>query len=317
MTLTPDQLRSFSNDGFVVLANFISPQACRRLQLAADSWVNAGLEIRKAGEPLFHHTYLPRSGQIVDIEQLHRYGKIDALELAGAPEMCEVIEQLCGPEAIWIYEGLHIHTPSAPVDTPWMQDAVFEIAHDQTEDDLFAAGANCVLYLDMVPEGEHGYYFLPGSHHQKQDVCALRDERGWDTKGLSFPQVQEGDLLIYHPMLAHSFLADCPREDVDHANEWQVRTLKLWYRTPKVAMKDFSTEWLEKRKRLSGLAGWVNAKLKEQSEISEDPEREIERRANLYERIKDDLLDAYEGNVVYPSAHFCLDFKTGDRISGG
>ncbi|HET6511543.1 MAG TPA: phytanoyl-CoA dioxygenase family protein [Candidatus Kapabacteria bacterium] len=314
--LTPDQLRSFRSDGFIVLPRFIDLRMCELLQLAAETWVDAGLALREKGEPLFHHAFIAGPDKIIHVEQLHRYDRIEALEIAGMPSVRALIEQMCGRDAAWIYEGLHIHTPLAPVRTPWMQDAIFESTDERDADTI--GGINLVLYLDPVPEGEHGYYFLPGSHEARQDICAIRDERGWDTSGLSYPEVGQGDLLIYHPMLAHSFKADREREG-ESTSGWMVRTLEFWYRNTDVAAKDFPTDWLEERRRLTGLAAWVNTKLQASNEGESTEGHTVEsmdvQRARLYQTVKDDLIGSYSTKVVYPSANFCLDFKPGDRIS--
>lgn len=291
-----------------------------RLEEASKEWVGAADKIREGKEPLFHHTRLVRlnalaastdlpdpedpeagaTAYIVHVQQLHRFGRIESIELAGSRALLEALKQLSSEPLLCTYEGLNIRTSGDGVEVPWMQGEVY----DRDENGMRAI--NAVLFLDHVTPETSGYHFLPESQMSKQDICAITAERGSSIEGLLTPEVGRGDVLFYDPMLVRRSLA-LP----EALGEKSIRTVEYWYRSEKLASKHFAEEWVSERKRLEGLAAWVQSKLPAKDGETSNARA---RREKLYKTIKPDIESVYAKKTVFPAANLCLDFRTGDKI---
>jgi hypothetical protein len=280
----------FCAQGFSVVSGLISNDLLARLCEAAETWIEHGWNIRQSGEPLFHHVRMntPEGERIIHVEQLHRFGRIESLEVAALPEFRNAIEELCGPEPVWIFEGLNIRIPNSRATVPWMQDTIYDRAQK---------AVHAVLFLDDAGS-QTEYCFLPGSQLERQDICELQKQRTNTSVDLICPALLAGDILFYDPMIA--------RVGRPNNTDVTVRSLELWFESPDLARSVFPSEWIAERIRLYGLAAWTYEKIRDTSD---------EKRRTLYKTLEPDIAAIYRPKAVYPAANLCLDFKTGDRIT--
>ena len=297
--LTVEEIEQFDTNGFVVVRNGISNAWVAQLQIAAEAWIETGFERKRSGEPMSEHGIIvQQEGEFVfSVEKLHNKSRIESLELLGHPLLRAISVALCGEDVSPTYEGLSIRQFENGLFSPWHQDAI----HDRATRAL-----TIIVALDPYHGANGGERLLAGSQTEKQDICALRDSRGWKTEGLEMPDLESGDMLLYDPMIAH-----CAPKMIEPG---KVRLIDVRYRTPELAtLEGFSAEWMQERNRLKGLAQWVYGKLHDGISDEESFANDTLRKAVLHDA-EPDIAGLYTHKAIYPSANFCLDFKTGDKI---
>jgi hypothetical protein len=118
---------------------------------------------------------------------------------------------------------------------PWHQDAVHPRTHR-----IF----NYDLYLDRSLKGQGALRVLPKTQTQKQDICALTGEYGWDGPGVIHVEMEPGDVLLHDVMVVHG------SEHVE--NNRLRRTIYYEFRAAEEILADgpWDRDWIARRMRL-------------------------------------------------------------------
>lgn len=205
--LTPEQKRSFDENGFLLCRGFFSPEVVAgwREEMAA-----------LVRDPQNHHRRdlftcnPPPPGAPADPDNLHRVWRIMDLPLLGDTwfrlacdaRITGVMADLLGPD-INFHNGKAILKPPhfRPKDWGWHQDWPYE---RHTEPDLAAA----IIYLHDMGPNEGATEVLPGSHRdgewehvESHGLFSIPDDRiGPEARAVG---VQAGDVLFIHVLVVH------------------------------------------------------------------------------------------------------------------
>jgi ectoine hydroxylase-related dioxygenase (phytanoyl-CoA dioxygenase family) len=85
---------------------------------------------------------------------------------------------------------------------------------------------------------------IPKTQQQRQDICALTEQWGWDPPGAVTVEMQPGDVLLHDVMVVHG------SEEVEGKN--LRRTIYYEFRAAEEILTDgpWDREWIDKRLRL-------------------------------------------------------------------
>ena len=116
------------------------------------------------------------------------------LDLLACPAMLAVARELSGKGTVplqldILYKQQHPH----PV-ILWHQGA----PHPRSYPYL-----NVGVYLDDAPAGDGCLRYVPGTQHERQDICGLSQQYGWDIPGTVEQPARAGDILIQDMMILH------------------------------------------------------------------------------------------------------------------
>jgi hypothetical protein len=194
--LTDAQIEFFDTNGYLVLRNWIPQPLLKRLQAAGDAWIvqgeTAGPE--QSGED-YNFAQRASGPALFRVNYVHNKGQAASLELLGSPQVLAVAESLCGPNFVPTYESMVFKREGDGEKIPWHQDAV----HPAQQYRIF----NFDLYLDPSLKGAGALRVLPGTQQQRQDICALTDEYGWEHPAMIEVEMQPGDVLLHNVMVVH------------------------------------------------------------------------------------------------------------------
>lgn len=235
--LDADQVRFFDANGYLVLRSRVTGQLLARLQAAAQAWIAEGMRLspEAAGDD---YNFAPRPGgpALFRVNYLHHKGQAASLELLGSPQVLAVAESLCGPNFVPTYESLVFKQEGDGERIPWHQDAVQPTRHYR----IFNYG----LYLDPSLAGAGALRVIPGTHRQRQDICALRDAYGWDHPDAIEVEMHPGDVLLHNVMVVHG--------SPQALGKQLRRTIYLEFRPAEEILADgpWDASWIERRMRL-------------------------------------------------------------------
>jgi len=239
--LTPEQIATFDEKGYLVLKNRIPADLLLRLQNAATRWIEAGRDSTASGHPDPDYVFAQRSGGRVmfRIDYLHGKGEPASLELLGSPAVLGIAESLAGPNFVPTYESLVFKVEGDGAAIDWHQDAVHPRNHR-----IF----NVDVYLDAARPDEGSLRVAPGSQTKPVDVCQLADEYGWDAPGVVQTNLEPGDVLVHDVMVVHGSQAVL--------NNRLRRTIYYEFRPAEqiIAEGPWTAEWVDQRMRLIPLA---------------------------------------------------------------
>lgn len=240
--LTPEQIQFFDHNGYLILRNWIPQPLLERLQAAGHAWIAQGQQVvpqhpnsedyvfatRAAGRVMFRANYL------------HNKGQSASLELLGSPQVLAVAESLCGPNFVPTYESMVFKNEGDGEAIPWHQDAIQPGNHHR----IF----NFDLYLDASRAGQGALRVIPGTHLQRQDVCALADAYGWDHPHAIDVEMEPGDVLLHNVMVVHG-----SAQTVGNALR---RTIYYEFRPAEEIIEDgpWDRAWINRRLRLVPIA---------------------------------------------------------------
>ncbi len=239
--LTEEQIRSYDDEGYLVLRGRVSQDLLAHLQAAAAQWIVDGLALEDDDPTLVDYKFADRpTGQVMyRVDYLHSKGQPASLELLGAPEILGIAESLGGPNFVPTYESLVFKNEGDGAPIPWHQDAVHPRRHR-----IF----NIDVYLDSSRAGEGALRVVPGSQKSKNDVCLVRDEYGWTPPGAIQVELEPGDVLIHDVMVVHGSepVRDNPLR----------RTIYYEFRPAEQILDEgpWDREWVDARMRLLPLA---------------------------------------------------------------
>jgi len=194
--LTDDEVRSFDENGYLVLRNRIPADLLARLQAAATTWMAEGRGISEDDPAAIDYHYANRStGRVMfRVDYVHNKRQAASLELLGSPAVLGIAESLAGSNFVPTYESLVFKNEGDGAAIEWHQDAVHPRNYR-----VF----NVDVYLDASRIGQGALRVAPGSHRQPVDICDLKDTYGWDAPGVVQVEMEPGDVLVHDVMVVH------------------------------------------------------------------------------------------------------------------
>lgn len=194
--LTDDDVRSFDENGYLVLRNRIPADLLARLQVAATTWMAEGRGISEDDPAAIDYHYANRSiGRVMfRVDYVHNKRQAASLELLGSPAVLGIAESLAGSNFVPTYESLVFKNEGDGAAIEWHQDAVHPRNYR-----VF----NVDVYLDASRIGQGALRVAPGSHRQPVDICDLKDTYGWDAPGVVQVEMEPGDVLVHDVMVVH------------------------------------------------------------------------------------------------------------------
>jgi len=194
--LTDDDVRSFDENGYLVLRNRIPADLLARLQVAATTWMAEGRGISEDDPAAIDYHYANRSiGRVMfRVDYIHNKRQAASLELLGSPAVLGIAESLAGSNFVPTYESLVFKNEGDGAAIEWHQDAVHPRNYR-----VF----NVDVYLDASRIGQGALRVAPGSHRQPVDICDLKDTYGWDAPGVVQVEMEPGDVLVHDVMVVH------------------------------------------------------------------------------------------------------------------
>jgi len=235
--LTDDDVRSFDENGYLVLRNRIPADLLARLQAAATTWMAEGREISQDDPAAIDYHYANRSiGRVMfRVDYVHNKGQAASLELLGSPAVLGIAESLAGSNFVPTYESLVFKNEGDGAAIEWHQDAVHPRNYR-----VF----NVDVYLDASRIGQGALRVAPGSHRQPVDICDLKDTYGWDAPGVVQVEMEPGDVLVHDVMVVHG-------SEAVTGNKLR-RTIYYEFRAAEQIMSEgpWDAAWVDQRLRL-------------------------------------------------------------------
>ncbi len=239
--LTPEQIESFDEQGFLVLRDRIPAATLTRLQEAANDWISAGKEAHQLGQADDDYRFVTRDQREVmfRVDYVHDKGRAASLELLGSPPILGIAESLAGKNMVPTYEAMVFKDTGNGAPIRWHQDAV----HPRRSR-IF----NIDIYLDEARPGQGALRVVPGSQKSKVDICEVEDRYTWEVPGSLEVAMGPGDVLVHDVMLVHGSaptLGNALR-----------RTLYYEFRPAEQILAEgpWDRSWVDKRLRLIPLA---------------------------------------------------------------
>ena len=194
--LSAQEIKSYDDEGFLVLRHRIPAGMLARLQEAAVDWVEAGKQSHSLGEDDEDYRFTDRDGREVmfRVDFLHNKGRAASLELLGSPEILGIAESLAGKNFVPTYESMVFKDTGNGAPIHWHQDATHPRRYR-----IF----NVDIYLDAALPGQGALRVVPGSQKDKVDICDLQEKFDWEVPGSMEVQIGTGDVLVHDTMLLH------------------------------------------------------------------------------------------------------------------
>jgi len=115
--------------------------------------------------------------------------------LLATPELLRLVKSLCGPRAVFLQADiLYKHQHPHPV-VKWHQGA--PSSHDSHY-------LNIGIYLDNADLNDGCLRYVPGTHHDLQDIGQIEREFGWNPPGVVQAPAKSGDIMLQEMMILHS-----------------------------------------------------------------------------------------------------------------
>lgn len=235
--LSEEEVRSFDENGYLILRNRIPADLLERLQNAATTWVAEGREVSPDDPASVDYHYANRAiGRVMfRVDYVHNKGQAASLELLGSPAVLGIAESLAGPNFVPTYESLVFKNEGDGAAIEWHQDAVHPRNHR-----VF----NIDVYLDESRIGAGALRVAPGSHLAPVDICDLKDKYGWDAPGVVQVEMEPGDVLVHDVMVVHG-------SEAVTGNKLR-RTIYYEFRAAEQIMSEgpWDAAWVDQRLRL-------------------------------------------------------------------
>ncbi len=239
--LTEEQLHFYDENGYLVLRNWIPEPLLHRLRAAGEAWIAEGIDASPDHPHFEDYMYAKRStGRVMfRVNYLHNKGQCASLELLGSPAVLAVAECMCGPNFVPTYESMVFKQEGDGAKIAWHQDAVQPRNHR-----IF----NYDLYLDHARAGAGALRVIPGTQKQKQDICMVASDYGWNAPGVIEVEMAPGDVLLHDTMIVHG----SPKVEGKSLR----RTIYYEFRAAEQIMSEgpWDREWVQRRLRLLGPA---------------------------------------------------------------
>lgn len=243
--LTPEQVRFFDENGYLILRDWIPWELLRRLQEAGSAWIEQGWErhgndaLNKRWDADWAFAMREHGKVMYRVNYLHDKGLSASLELLGCPQVLAVAESLCGPNFVPTYESMVFKQEGDGAVVKWHQDAIHPRKYR-----IF----NYDVYLDPSLADGGALRVIPRSQQQKADHCLLTDTHGWNPPGVVTVEMQPGDVLLHDVMIVHG----SPHVEGKSLR----RTLYYEFRAAEEILEEgpWDREWIDRRLRLVPVA---------------------------------------------------------------
>lgn len=239
--LSEEQIRFFDENGYLILRNWIPQDLLQHLQEAGQTWIKEGLNADENDPDYSDYVFAKRpNGRVMfRVNYVHNKRQSASLEMLGCPQVLAVAESLCGPNFVPTYESMVFKQEGDGAAIRWHQDAV----HPR-KSRIF----NFDLYLDASLSDGGALRVIPKTQQQRQDICALTEQWGWNPPNAVTVEMQPGDVLLHDVMVVHG------SEEVEGKN--LRRTIYYEFRSAEEILMDgpWDHEWIDKRLRLIPLA---------------------------------------------------------------
>ena len=239
--LTPEQVRFFDENGYLILRNWIPLELLKRLQAAGQGWIEQGWGLQNKINQLWDEDYAFKDhGKVMyRVNYLHNKGYPASLELLGCPQVLGVAESLCGVNFVPTYELMVFKQENDGAAIHWHQDAI----HPRKWR-IF----NLDVYLDASRKGAGALHVIPGTQTQKQPFCNIEHDYGWEVPQSIEVEMAPGDVLLHDVMVAHG-------SPETHGKALR-RTLYYEFRAAEEILEEgpWDREWIERRMRLIPVA---------------------------------------------------------------
>lgn len=239
--LTTDQIRSFDNDGYLVLRRWIPDELLKRLRRGVETAVQRGVRDYLNNSPDNRVAILPLADRpyVIRINDLIFDQDPVFFELLGSPFIADVARELSGHDSLPTYEALVMKNRGDNNPIVWHRDMM----HSRTGR-VFTLG----VYLDESARGSGALRLIPASQTSPDDVCELSDKLEAGLLTAIEIDMEPGDVLIHDVMVLHASGL------VTH--QAFRRTIYFEFRPEDLvrANPHFSSEWIVLRRRLLELA---------------------------------------------------------------
>ncbi len=231
--LTPEQISFFDENGYLILRNWITDSLLERLQAAGAAWIAMGTKQSDSDD--FRFADREQGRVMFRVDYVHNKGQAASLELLGCPQVLALAESLCGPNFVPTYEAMVFKQAGDGEAIPWHQDAVHPRNYR-----IF----NLDLYLDRSVKGGGALRVVPKTQTQKQDICKIADQYGWEHPDAIYVEMEPGDVLLHDVMVVHG-----SERAVGKALR---RTIYYEFRPAEEIVADgpWDREWIMRRMRL-------------------------------------------------------------------
>lgn len=193
---TLEQQQQLLERGYTALPGALPPELLNRWRNIADQMETNAMEKHHAGERLHGACIIndPVGPRLMRYDDILQVDAEAVLDLLACPAMMAVAREFCGRGTVPIQmDILYKHQHPHPV-VIWHQGA----QHPRNYPYL-----NVGVYLDDAPEGDGCLRYVPGSQHEKKDICALSEEHGWEIPGVIELPAKAGDILVQDMMVLH------------------------------------------------------------------------------------------------------------------
>ncbi len=290
--LTPEQVAFFDTNGYLILRNWIPADLLKRLQDAADAWIQLGWDYQgksNSEDPEyddFRFVDRPSGRVMFRVNYLHNKGQNASLELLGSPQVLAVAESLCGRNFVPTYESMVFKEEKDGAPIIWHQDAIHPRNYR-----IF----NYDVYLDASTPDGGALRVLAKTQSHQQDFCKLEAEYGWNPPDVIVAEMQPGDVLLHDVMVAHG--------SPEVEGKARRRTLYYEFRAAEQIINEgpWDSEWVDRRLRLVPIA--VDA---HQQASPEAPQFEWQIDESLQPQITNDREQELKiVHLVHSSPAFC------------
>lgn len=157
-SLTPQQIATYRERGFIVLPNVLSHQQLSRLRQVLSSILERAQGV-SANDAVFdlEDSHTPQRPRVRRVKTPH---KVDPffMELVRSPEILDPVKALIGPAVRFLNSKLNLKSAGHGAAVEWHQDWAY---YPYSNDDVLAVGVT----LDDMTLDNGPMLLLPGSHH--------------------------------------------------------------------------------------------------------------------------------------------------------
>jgi phytanoyl-CoA hydroxylase len=205
LMLTPTQIQSYRDNGYLVVPDAIAPDRVAKARAKLAELIQASRQV-SASDPIYdlEDAHTPENPRVRRIKDPHNVDKIYA-DLLKAPEITDLVAQLIGQDLRMEHAKLNIKPARGGEPVEWHQDWAF---YPHTNDDILEVGVmieNCTMEngpLLVIPGSHRGPVF--DHHHQGYFAGAIDPAApGLDIRKAVAITGQAGSISMHHVRTVH------------------------------------------------------------------------------------------------------------------
>lgn len=283
LRLTIDQIKTFDNDGYLVLRKWIPADMVSQLRHATSEAITRQLHHFQAGSSNQHAAVITKGKKsfVTRINDLFLDHSLSFSELLGCPQILNVAKALSGDDCISTYESLLVKNEGDGQAINWHRD----MEHNRS-DRVITVG----VYLDEARKDKGALRIIPKSQLSSKDICKFED--GWQQGYLEAVEIEmdPGDVLVHDVMAVHS-------SEPITKQEYR-RTIYFEFRSKAQAQTNqgFTSEWIELRSQLLEIA---HKRWKMNHEQLSDSDKWSKKERQLIEQL-------YRTKAQIEPGHYCF-----------